>query len=158
MFNELFFTPGAPVMFVSALTGHEIERMLRAARALDRRLDTKIPTAKLNATLIRLADRTPPPAIGSQRFKIYYATQTATRPFRIKVFCNQERTLTEAYRRYLEAGLVREFELDGCPIHFDLVGKKKVTIEQRLAYKKVRGGPAAGADAEPEYDPGMLDD
>jgi GTPase len=161
LFNELFFTPGAPVMFVSALTGHEIERMLRNARALDRRLDTKIPTAKLNATLIRLADRTPPPAIGGQRFKIYYATQTSRRPFRIKVFCNQERTLTESYRRYLEAGLVKEFELDGCPVHFDLVGKKKVPIEQRLAYRRSRDG-GTGEDAasgeEPEFDPSLLDD
>ena len=62
MFEKLFFTPGAPVMFVSALTGHEITRMLKSARALDKRLDTKIPTAKLNATIIKLADRTPPPS------------------------------------------------------------------------------------------------
>ncbi|MFZ5494794.1 MAG: ribosome biogenesis GTPase Der [Verrucomicrobiota bacterium] len=159
LFNELFFTPGAPVMFVSALTGHEIERMLRAARGLDRRLDTKIPTAKLNATLIRLADRTPPPAIGGQRFKIYYATQTSTRPFRIKVFCNQERTLTESYRRYLEAGLVQEFDLAGCPIHFDLVGKKRVPVEQRLAHRRSRQGgaePAEGGDDG--FDPALLDD
>lgn len=159
LFGELFFTPGAPVMFVSALTGHEIERMLRNCRALDRRLDTKIPTAKLNASLIRLADRTPPPAIGGQRFKIYYATQTSRRPFRIKVFCNQERTLTESYRRYLEAGLVKEFELDGCPIHFDLVGKKKMPIEQRLAYRKSREGTAvAEGGEEADFDPSLLDD
>jgi GTP-binding protein len=161
LFEQLFFTPGAPVMFVSALTGHEIERMLRNARALDRRLDTKIPTAKLNATIIKLADRTPPHAIGGQRFKIYYATQTSTRPFRIKVFCNQERSLTESYRRYLEAGLVKEFELDGCPIHFDLVGKKKMPIEQRLAYRKSRvaadGGKEAPGDSD-DFDPSLLDD
>ncbi|HEY8993435.1 MAG TPA: ribosome biogenesis GTPase Der [Lacunisphaera sp.] len=161
LFDQLFFTPGAPVMFVSALTGHEIERMLRSARALDRRLDTKIPTAKLNATIIKLADRTPPHAIGGQRFKIYYATQTSTRPFRIKVFCNQERNLTESYRRYLEAGLVREFELEGCPIHFDLVGKKKVPIEQRLAYRKSRGetghSEETAGDGD-DFDPSLLDD
>jgi GTP-binding protein len=163
LFDQLFFTPGAPVMFVSALTGHEIERMLRNARALDRRLDTKIPTAKLNAAIIKLADRTPPHAIGGQRFKIYYATQTSTRPFRIKVFCNQERSLTESYRRYLEAGLVKEFGLDGCPIHFDLVGKKKIPVEQRLAYRKARAqadGTAtddAGLD-EDGFDPSLLDD
>jgi GTP-binding protein len=163
MFDELFFTPGAPVMFVSALTGHEIERMLRNARALSRRLDTKIPTAKLNAAIIKLADRTPPHAIGGQRFKIYYATQTSTRPFRIKVFCNQERSLTESYRRYLEAGLVKEFALDGCPIHFDLIGKKKMPVEQRLAYRKARAeadgtAPKDGDLDEDGFDPSLLDD
>ncbi|HTL69486.1 MAG TPA: ribosome biogenesis GTPase Der [Lacunisphaera sp.] len=157
LFERLFFTPGAPVMFVSALTGHEVTRMLKAARALHRRLDTKIPTAKLNAAIIRLADRTPPPAIGGQRFKIYYATQTSTRPFRIRVFCNQERNLTESYRRYLEAGLVREFGLDGCPIHFDLVGKKKQTASDRLAAKHARHGPGAET-ADDGFEGGLVED
>ena len=159
LFEKLFFTPGAPVMFVSAKTGHEITRMLRAARALDRRLDTKIPTAKLNATIIKLADRVPPPSTYGTRFRVYYATQTSTRPFRIKLFCNQERSLTESYRRYLEAGLVKEFELDGCPIHFDLVGKKKQSVADRLAAKGRAGNlQATEAGAEEEFDPGLLDD
>ena len=152
MFEKLFFTPGAPVMFVSALTGHEITRMLKSARALNRRLDTKIPTAKLNTAIIRLAERTPPPSTYNIRFRIYYATQTSTRPFRMKLFCNQERSLTESYRRYLEAGLVKEFDLDGCPIHFDLIGKKKQSVTDRLAAKGQRQNleraEAAGVDED----------
>ncbi|HVW21648.1 MAG TPA: ribosome biogenesis GTPase Der [Opitutaceae bacterium] len=125
VFNRLFFTPGAPLVFVSAMSGKEIDRMLRAAVQLDRTLDKKLPTAKLNQTLSRLAERTPPPAVGSRRFRIYYATQTGNRPFRIKIFCNREEKLTESYRRYLEAGLVEEFGLNGCPVIFDLVGKPR---------------------------------
>jgi len=158
MFEELFFTPGAPVMFVSALTGHEIERMLRAARALNQRLGTRIPTAKLNAAIIRLADRTPPPAIGGTRFRIYYATQTGTRPFRIKIFCNQERSLTESYRRYLEAGLVREFGLDGCPVHFDLVGKQSRTAADRIAARGTRRNLQHAESGGEDFDPALLDD
>jgi GTP-binding protein len=86
---------------------------------------TPRPTARLNETLARLAERTPPPAIGARRFKIYYATQTGNRPFRIKIFCNREERLTESYRRYLEAGLVKEFDLSGCPVEFELVGKPR---------------------------------
>jgi GTP-binding protein len=153
LFEELFFTPGAPVMFASALTGHEITRMLKSARALDRRLDTKIPTAKLNAAIIRLAERTPPHAIGGQRFRIYYATQTGTRPFRLKLFCNQDRNLTESYRRYLEAGLVKEFDLDGCPIHFDLVGKENRSAADRIAARGTkRNLKIADAFEEPVFD------
>jgi GTP-binding protein len=151
LFARLFFTPGAPVMFASALTGHEIDRMLKAARGLVDRLDRKLPTAALNQALVRLAERTPPPAVGNKRFRIYYATQTSTRPYRIKVFCNREEQLTESYRRYLEAGLVDEFDLAGCPIHFDLVGKKSVSLEERLARRTERTGAArqAGAPSEP---------
>jgi GTPase len=125
VFERLFFTPGAPLVFVSAMSGYEVDRMLNAAVQLSRALDKKLPTAKLNETLLYLTERTPPPAVGARRFRIYYATQTGNRPFRIKIFCNREEKLTEQYRRYLEAGLVKEFTLAGCPISFDLVGKTR---------------------------------
>ena len=125
IFDSLFFTPGAPVIFASAMSGYEVDRMLNAAVKLNRILDIKIPTAKLNKTITYLTERTPPPAIGGKRFRAYYALQTGNRPFRIKIFCNREEKLTEQYRRYLEAGLVDAFELNGCPIYFDLVGKEK---------------------------------
>ncbi|HEY4989000.1 MAG TPA: ribosome biogenesis GTPase Der, partial [Opitutaceae bacterium] len=125
LFNRLFFTPGAPLIFVSAMSGFEVDRMLNAAVLLHRTLDKKLSTARLNDTLSFLTQRTPPPAIGARRFKIFYATQTGNRPFRIKIFCNREEALSESYRRYLEAGLVKEFELSGCPIEFELVGKPR---------------------------------
>ncbi len=158
LYQRLFFTPGAPVMFVSALTGNDIERMLKAARSLDERLERKIPTAKLNKAIVELTDRNPPPAIGGQRFRAYYATQTGNRPFRIKVFCNREGNLTEQYRRYLEAGLVKEFDLDGCPIHFDLVGKKKQDIAERLAHKARRRDAAPAAAGDDADFAGLMDD
>jgi GTPase len=125
LFDRLFFTPGSPLIYVSALSGYEVDRMLNAAVKLNRILDKKLPTARLNQVLGFLAERTPPPAIAGRRFRIYYATQTGNRPFRIRIFCNREEKLTEQYRRYLEAGLVKEFDLHGCPVYFDLVGKTR---------------------------------
>ncbi len=136
LFDRLFFTPGAPVVFVSAMSGYEVDRMLNSAVQLNRTLDKKLPTAKLNHVLNYLAERTPPPAVAGRRFRIYYATQVSNRPFRIKLFCNREEKLTEQYRRYLEAGLVEEFGLNGCPIYFDLVGK-----ERHAERKSGRVGP-----------------
>jgi GTP-binding protein len=125
LFQRLFFTPGAPLIFVSAVSGYEVDRMMNAAVKLYRTMDKKLPTSRLNETLARLAERTPPPAIGARRFKIYYATQTGNRPFRVRIFCNREERLTESYRRYLEAGLVDEFGINGCPVEFELVGKPR---------------------------------
>jgi GTPase len=125
LFERLYFTPGAPVIFVSAVSGYEVDRMLNAAVKLNRQLDIKLPTAKLNKIIGYLSEKMPAPAVGGRRFRVYYATQTGTRPFRIKLFCNREEKLSEQYRRYLESGLVKEFDLNGCPIYFDLVGKEK---------------------------------
>jgi GTP-binding protein len=146
LFERLYFTPGSPVIFASAMSDFEIDRMLNSAVQLNRTLDKKLPTAKLNQTLGYLAERTPPPAIAGRRFRIYYATQTGNRPFRIKLFCNREEKLTEQYRRYLEAGLVKEFFLNGCPVYFDLVGKKK--DEARGS----RGGGHASAEYKSEHE------
>ena len=132
VFTRLFFTPGAPLIFVSAVSGYEADRMLNAAVKLHRTLDKKLPTAKLNQVLAYLAERNPPAAIGGRRFRVYYATQTGNRPFRIKLFCNREEQLTEQYRRYLEAGLVEEFDLKGCPIYFELVGKEQRSATERI--------------------------
>ena len=144
LFERLFFTPGSPLIFVSAMSGFEIDRMLNSAVKLNRTLDKKMPTAKLNQVLGHLAERNPPAAIAGKRFRVYYATHTGTRPFRIKLFCNREEKLTEQYRRYLEAGVVEEFDLKGCPIYFDLVGKQK--DETRGS----RGGGNASAEHRAE--------
>ncbi|HTO02686.1 MAG TPA: ribosome biogenesis GTPase Der [Opitutus sp.] len=136
LFERLYFTPGSPLIFVSAVSGYEVDRMLNAAVKLNRMLDVKLPTAKLNKVIGYLAERTPPPAVGGKRFRVYYATQTGSRPFRIKLFCNREEKLTEQYRRYLEAGLVKEFDLAGCPIYFDLVGKEK--HEPGMSFSAIR--------------------
>jgi GTP-binding protein len=128
------------VVFASAMSGYEIDRMLNAAVKLNRILDIRIPTAKLNKTITFLTERTPPPAIGGKRFRAYYALQTGNRPFRIKIFCNREEKLTEQYRRYLEAGLVDAFELNGCPIYFELVGKEKHEPGTAYSGKAKRAG------------------
>ncbi|MEZ5277153.1 MAG: ribosome biogenesis GTPase Der [Opitutaceae bacterium] len=123
--RSLFFAAGSPFVYVSALTGYAVQTMLKAARDLDRRLDTVIPTGQLNQALTRLTERKPPPRIEGRRFRVFYAVQTGNRPIRIRIFCNQERRLPESYRRYLESGLVDAFHLSGCPMVFDLVGKEK---------------------------------
>jgi len=120
----LFFTAGSPFVYVSALTGHALQTMLRAARDLDERLNTVLPTGQLNQAIARLTERRPPPRVEGRRFRVFYAVQTGNRPIRIRLFCNQARRLGESYRRYLESGLVKTFGLDGCPMVFDLVGKE----------------------------------
>jgi GTP-binding protein len=165
VFERLYFTPGAPLIFVSAMSGHEVSRMLNSAVKLHRTLDKRIPTARLNQHLIHLAERTPPPAVAGRRFRIYYATQTGTRPFRIKIFCNREGHLAESYRRYLEAGIVEEFDLHGCPVYFDLVGKKKdperageYSEEKRAHLARLRQNkpvpPGPNGALGENYDPG----
>lgn len=153
LFERLFFTPGSPLVFVSAMSGYEVDRMLNAAVKLHRTLDKKLPTARLNEMLSRLSESVPPPAVSGRRFRMYYATQTGNRPFRIRIFCNREEKLTESYRRYLEAGLIKEYGLEGCPIYFDLIGKPKGGSRAADYHRKneQRGHATRDEDEAPEW-------
>jgi GTP-binding protein len=123
--KEMFFLPDPPVLFVSAMTGFHIESMLETAAAISATLDMKIPTGKLNTVIEKLFDARSPKIIGTKRFKVFYAVQTGSRPMRIRFFCNRIERLDPGYRRYLEKALIHEFQLSGCPVRFDLVGKEK---------------------------------
>jgi GTP-binding protein len=123
--KEMFFLPDPPVLFVSAVTGFEIESMLNTAAAMQATLDMKLPTGKLNSLIERLFEARAPRIIGSKRFKVFYAVQTGSRPLRIRFFCNRIERLDPGYRRYLEKAIIHEFQLSGCPVRFDLVGKER---------------------------------
>ena len=121
--RELFFLPGSAVIFVSALKGFALEKILEAARMLDFTQSRALPTAHVNRLVNKLTERHPPPLVKGKRFKIYYAVQVSNRPYLFRLFCNQAAKLDERYRRYLENGFLSEFDLNGCPVRFQLVGK-----------------------------------
>ncbi|MDX2111987.1 MAG: ribosome biogenesis GTPase Der [Verrucomicrobiota bacterium] len=128
--RELFFLADSPIIFASALNGYSIERLLNESREVDARAEQHLSTGRVNALFEKLVQRREPRFIKGKRFRIYYATQTGRRPFRFKVFCNQSGHLDETYRRYLERGFVETFGLQGCPLRFELIGKKKKAGEK----------------------------
>ncbi|MDP0498748.1 MAG: ribosome biogenesis GTPase Der [Verrucomicrobiota bacterium JB022] len=122
--KELFFLPDSPVLFVSAKTGYANERILRTARGLWEKSARQLPTPKLNQLIDRLQKAREPRVIGGKRFRIYYAVQVDNRPFLFRLFCNRATKLEDSYYRYLRNAIMREFDLAGCPIKFDLRGKE----------------------------------
>ena len=130
--KELFFLPDSPISFVSAITGYSIKDFLQVAKDLDARMDKSLSTSVLNKVIGEMWEHRPPAKIKGKRFKVFYAVQVESRPFRIKLFCNKEERLTDQYKRYLEKGIQQKFGLSGCPLKFSLAGK-----EQRYSEEKV---------------------
>lgn len=124
--RELFFLPDSPLLFVSALTGIDAPKLLLTAGEVFNAAGQTLPTPRVNQVLTRLMQKKEPRVSGGKRFKVYYAVQTGHRPYRIRMFCNQETKFDDAYRRYLERGFVTAFKLTGTPVWFDLVGKVRV--------------------------------
>ncbi|NDV62520.1 ribosome biogenesis GTPase Der [Puniceicoccales bacterium CK1056] len=123
--SELFFLPDSPVLFVSALRGFSMDKVLNQARALWETSGRTLSTPKVNAVVHGLIEKKQPRYIDNKRFKAYYAVQTGNRPFRFKLFCNRATKLDDGYRRYLQKGFIKNFKLQGCPVQFELRGKEK---------------------------------
>jgi GTPase len=115
--ERLKFLPYAPVIFISALTGEQVEKLYgpidRVAEARKRR----ISTGELNRWLasVDLARGTSPSA---HHVKIYYMTQSSISPPTFIVFTNQRERLHFSYERFLENRLREEFDFFGSPIRF----------------------------------------
>ncbi len=111
---------GVPVVPVSALTGHGLDRLLAAVVAARERWCRRIPTGPLNRWLEEALRRHAPPVVDGRRVKIRYATQVDTRPPHIVLFGNRPALeLPRSYLRYLARELRSAFDLPGIPVRLE---------------------------------------
>ena len=110
------FMPWMPTLFVSALTGQRVNRILDTILAAARERERRIPTGQLNELIGRATAAHAPPSVRGQRLKIYYATQVGMRPPRFVFFVNDPSLMHYGYRRYLENSIRREYAFHGTAI------------------------------------------
>ncbi|MEM9430144.1 MAG: ribosome biogenesis GTPase Der [Pseudomonadota bacterium] len=107
---------GVSMVTLSGLTGQGLDRLNKAILEAHKVWNARIPTARLNTWLAGEVAHHPPPAPGGRRLKLRYITQVKSRPPSFVVFCSVPDALPEDYKRFLVAGLRRDFDLPGTPI------------------------------------------
>ncbi|HLC19183.1 MAG TPA: ribosome biogenesis GTPase Der [Thermodesulfobacteriota bacterium] len=110
------FISFAPVVFVSALTGQRIRRILDSVDEVVARSRTKIPTAKLNKALQDAVLSYKPPMYRGKEIKFYYITQMGVSPPAFVVFTNFTEGIKDSYRRYLAGRLREGIGLENVPV------------------------------------------
>ena len=116
---KLWQLKGIAFVTLSALTGRQVDRLLPAVIQAHDRWAKRIPTAALNRWLAAAIERNPPPMVQGRRLKIRYATQARTRPPTFALFANKPgERMPDSYLRYLDAGMRKEFGLEGVPLRF----------------------------------------
>ena len=116
MRRELFFLGDIPILFVSALSGHQIRRSFEVIATVAERLETAMPTGVLNRVIRDAFERSQPPFARGRQLKFYYATQTGTNPPRVTLFVNNPKLSNPSHQTYLEARLREAFDLAGVPL------------------------------------------
>ena len=112
----LDFMPYAPVVFVSALTGRRIGKLLETVKSSATQHRRRVQTAMVNRVVQDAVLRNPPPPDRGREIRVYYATQVSTKPPRFAVWVSRPESIHFSYRRYLENALREAFDFSGTPI------------------------------------------
>jgi len=110
------FLSFAPVIFVSALTGQRVAKIMAEVEKVAAEFDRRIPTAMLNKVLAEAERSHQPPVFQGKRLKFFYMTQVETRPPTFVVFVNKAEGVHFSYQRYLTNQLREAFGFSGVPI------------------------------------------
>ena len=121
--RDLSYMTYAPVIFISALTGQRVDKLLALVVSVTNQAAMRIPTGVLNSVLADATARVQPPTDKGRRLKVYYMTQIGVKPPHFIIFCNDARLFHFSYQRYLENQIRATFGLTGTPI--------KLTIRQK---------------------------
>jgi len=111
------FLDHVPRLYVSAVKGSSVKKILPAAAKVHEEFTRSISTSELNKAIQGILARVQPPATkGGRHLKFYYAAQTGTRPPTFSLFVNNPRYRAQNYVSYLERGLRERFGFQGTPI------------------------------------------
>ena len=116
--NDLAYMAYAPRVFISALTGQRLPRMLELICTVNQNHALRISTGVLNEVLIEATAMQQPPSDKGRQLRLYYMTQVAVKPPTFVIFVNEKELFHFSYRRYIENQLRDAFGFVGTPIHF----------------------------------------
>jgi GTP-binding protein len=122
---NLKFLSYAPYLFISALTGQRVHKVLEIAKGCYDNYSKRISTGILNDVINKAVLMKEPPVVALKRLKIYYATQVANKPPKFIFFVNDSNALHFSYGRYLENQLRESFDFKGTGIEIEYRERKE---------------------------------
>ena len=115
----------APILFVSALTNQIINKILQTVMDVSYEQNRTVTTSVLNEVLGEAVMLNQPPSDKGRRLKIYYGTQTGTKPPTFTLFINDKKLTHFSYTRYLENRLRENFGFEGTSIKIEYKQKRR---------------------------------
>jgi len=124
--GRLYYMDWAEMIFISAMTGQRVEKILdhidTAAQAHQRRVSTSVINQVIEESL---SWHTPPTTRQGKQGKIYYGTQIRSQPAPITLFVNDPERFTDNYKRYMEGQFRSQLGFTGTPLRLIWRGKRE---------------------------------
>ncbi len=114
--NNFQFMPYAPIVFLSALTKKRIHTLMPEVLKAYENTTKEIKTSLLNNVIMDAVSLNPPPSYKGKRLKIFFTSQTGTKPPKFIFNVNNKGLVHFSYERYLENKIRENFDFEGTPI------------------------------------------
>jgi len=123
--QSLWHLSFAPVIPISAKTGYGMDKLFPLIDRVYQDYQVRIGTGELNRMLGKILAQAPLPNYRGKPLKIYYTTQTRTKPPGLVFFVNYPEIIKEPFKRFLANQLIQEFQLIGTPLALEFRARKK---------------------------------
>lgn len=120
------FTPYAPLIFTSSVTGQNVTKLFDLALDIHQRRRQEIKTRQLNDLLQRAVAAHPPAGLKNSHPKLRYMVQTDVAPPWFVIYGSNLKFIHWSYKRYLERTLREAFDFAGTPIKLSFRDEKQL--------------------------------
>lgn len=124
--DDASFLKHCPKLFISALTGRNVEKIFPIVNEVREASKLRISTHQLNKFIGSALQKNHPPMVMGKRLRIYYMAQVDIEPPKFVLFVNFPNLMTEPYRKYLYNQFRDVYQFTGVPISLHLRGKKRI--------------------------------
>ena len=123
--EHLKYLSYAPIVFISALTGQRVSKILDVVDRVAEEAKKRITTSLLNRHFGKWVEEVSPPLYKSRRVKLNYITQVSTAPPTFVISTNYPGGIHFSYERYLTNRIREAFGFEGVPIRLQFRKKGK---------------------------------
>lgn len=131
------FTPWAPLIFTSSVTGQNVTKLFDLALDIEARRGQETKTRVLNDLLQRAVQKHPPAGLKNSHPKLRYMVQTDTNPPWFVIYGSNLKFVHWSYKRYLERLIRETYNYAGTPIKLSFRDEKQIKAnKERIAQGK----------------------
>lgn len=131
------FTPWAPLIFTSSVTGQNVTKLFDLALDIDARRNQETKTRVLNDLLQKSIQKHPPAGLKNTHPKLRYMVQTDNSPPWFVIYGSNLKFVHWSYKRYIEKQLRETYNFAGTPIKFSFRDEKQIKAnKERVAAGK----------------------
>ena len=135
--DKLSFTPWAPVVKLSALTGRGVGHLIDVVVKTRAAWSHRVGTGALNRFFEEVLSTHPPPTMNGRSVRLYYVTQAESAPPTFVVVTNEPDFVHFSYKRYIENRIRERFGFEGAPIR----------VRYKPKRRRAKGAPIPGKGA-----------